>query len=247
VRMFGYRALFTKSKMSVKVPDPRASQRHKPLSRFVEDIVTELNSQYVPIPRYCTRRKLLIPLVDEDETKAAEQMMANMANENTDEDGDDADKRRTGKIVKVGGDDGQQYFKRIKMMYWHTDNRQRNYSSSSARSNTQPNKSVDRNDRKHTSPQRSANSFSISPKKPGQKKQEVDPRELTKVSRIGVVRFVNPKQAQVPAAQKEPSPKKRGSTSRLSEMRESKTNEEKPDVEKEPPKKEEVKLPEIVY
>lgn len=139
--MFGYRAVFTKSKMTVKVPDPNASQRHKPLQRFVEDIVSELNSQYVPVPRYCSKRKILIPLVDEDETKVAEQIVQAAARlyDTDDPDGDELDKSRNqrmaGKLVKVGGDDGQQYLKRIKMMYWNYDNRSRTYSSSSVRSN----------------------------------------------------------------------------------------------------------------
>ncbi len=67
VRMFGYRAIFSRGKMAIKLPDPNASQQHKPLSRYVNDIINELNSQYVAIPKYCTRRKLLIPLNDTDD------------------------------------------------------------------------------------------------------------------------------------------------------------------------------------
>lgn len=67
IRMFGYRAIFTRTNMKCKVPDPKTAQNHKPLFKYVRDIVSELDSQYVQIPRYGTRRKILIPLVDEDE------------------------------------------------------------------------------------------------------------------------------------------------------------------------------------
>lgn len=44
VRMFGYRAVFSRDKMAIKVPDPYASQKHKPLEKYVHDIVSDLNS-----------------------------------------------------------------------------------------------------------------------------------------------------------------------------------------------------------
>ena len=46
VKMFGYRVIFKKRKMDIKAPDPHASQSHKPLERFVSDIVGELSNQY---------------------------------------------------------------------------------------------------------------------------------------------------------------------------------------------------------
>lgn len=149
VRMFGYRAIFSRGKMSIKVPDPYASQKHKPLERYVNDIVSELNSQYVAIPKYCTRRKLLIPILDEDEdTKDQSIQFAKQEDASGDEedyvDGDkqfsqtikskNATFRSTyaaKKILRVGGEDGQTYQKRVKMLYWNYDQRHRNFSSSS--------------------------------------------------------------------------------------------------------------------
>lgn len=134
------------------------------------------------------------------------------------------------------------------MLFWNYDHRYRNYSSGS---NAGQQKSPDR---KNGSPQRSTNSFSISPKKHGQKRdKEQDLREQTKVSRIGVVRFVNPKTGQisVPAAAKDPSPKKRGSASRLSDLRDSKVvntlDNDRSDAKLDQPKKEDPSAPEIVY
>jgi len=46
VKMFGYRVLFSKKKMLIEVPDPKVSQGHKPLQRFVHDIIGELNQMY---------------------------------------------------------------------------------------------------------------------------------------------------------------------------------------------------------
>lgn len=48
-RMFGFRVTFTKSKMDFKVPEPKASQAHKPLTRFVSDIVNDLSNTYIPV------------------------------------------------------------------------------------------------------------------------------------------------------------------------------------------------------
>jgi hypothetical protein len=74
VRMFGYRAVFTKGKMAIKVPDPRACQKHKPLERFVHDIVNDLNSGYLPVQKYSTRRKVLIVSNEDDEPEKDEQV-----------------------------------------------------------------------------------------------------------------------------------------------------------------------------
>ena len=66
--MFGYRVVFNKSSMKIKPHDPNASQHHKPLHKYVKDIVSELDSSYLPIHKYCTRRKILVP-VDEEEAE----------------------------------------------------------------------------------------------------------------------------------------------------------------------------------
>jgi uncharacterized protein with NRDE domain len=71
--MFGYRVVFSRSHMKIKRPDPKASQAHKPLQKFVKDIVNELNASYVTIPKYGTRRHIVIPVVEsegEDEEKS---------------------------------------------------------------------------------------------------------------------------------------------------------------------------------
>ena len=47
VKMFGYRVIFKKRKMQIKVPDPNTSQAHKPLNKFASDIIGELSNQYV--------------------------------------------------------------------------------------------------------------------------------------------------------------------------------------------------------
>lgn len=150
IRMFGYRAIFSRGRMSIKVPDPYASQKHKPLERYVNDIVNELNSQYVAIPKYCTRRKLLIPILDEDEDEDSKDQSIQFVKQEDafgdDEDYVDGDKQlsqtikpknatfrsscATKKILKVGGEDGQTYQKRVKMLYWNYDHRHRNFSSS---------------------------------------------------------------------------------------------------------------------
>ena len=43
VRMFGYRVIFQKHSMKIKAPDPVTPQIHKPLAKFVNDIVGELS------------------------------------------------------------------------------------------------------------------------------------------------------------------------------------------------------------
>lgn len=55
-------------------------------------------------------------------------MMANTKIEepSDNDDCDDLDKTKKsfgGKLVKVGGDDGQQYLKQLKMLYWNFDTR----------------------------------------------------------------------------------------------------------------------------
>ena len=39
IKMFGYRVKFKRKLMQIKVPDPKTCQNHKPLKRFVADIV----------------------------------------------------------------------------------------------------------------------------------------------------------------------------------------------------------------
>jgi len=71
--MFGYRVIFKKDDMVNSVPQPDTSQNHKPLSRFVNDIVNELSANYQPIHRYHTKQRILIAMPDsEDEEEFIE-------------------------------------------------------------------------------------------------------------------------------------------------------------------------------
>ena len=47
IRMFGYRVIFQSEDMEINVPDPHASQAHKPIQRFAGDIIGELSQNYV--------------------------------------------------------------------------------------------------------------------------------------------------------------------------------------------------------
>jgi len=128
------------------------------------------------VPKYCTRRKVLIPFSD-DEDDGASSVQECGKNETAEQSEEDMyliephsatqkfNKNGTlrsikPKVVKVFGEDGQQYNKKIKMLFWHYNNYQRDNSGNV------PNSSSPDRLRKHNSPQRSANSFSISPKKP---------------------------------------------------------------------------------
>lgn len=53
--------------MATKVPEPGASQAHKPLQRFVAEIVGELSQMYQPLHRYHTKQRILIPMPDSDD------------------------------------------------------------------------------------------------------------------------------------------------------------------------------------
>ena len=63
--MFGYRVDFKKKNMAIKVPDGDAPQNHKPLKRFVNDIVSELSSGYTQIHKFYSKQHILVPLPDE--------------------------------------------------------------------------------------------------------------------------------------------------------------------------------------
>ena len=41
--------------MEIKVPEPDASQGHKPLQRFVNDIISELSQGYMQIPKFYSK------------------------------------------------------------------------------------------------------------------------------------------------------------------------------------------------
>lgn len=72
VKMFGYRVVFQKADMSEnKIPLPGASQTHKPLQRYVSEIMSELTANYQPIHRYHTKQRILIPLHESDEEEEA--------------------------------------------------------------------------------------------------------------------------------------------------------------------------------
>ena len=65
VKMFGYRVDFKKKNMAIKVPDADVPQTHKPLQRFVNDIITELSQGYAQIPKFYSKQHILVPLPDE--------------------------------------------------------------------------------------------------------------------------------------------------------------------------------------
>ena len=46
VKMFGYRVIFQKRNMEINVPEPATSQAHKPINRYVNDIMSELSQTY---------------------------------------------------------------------------------------------------------------------------------------------------------------------------------------------------------
>lgn len=72
VKMFGYRVVFQKALMQKNdIPEPSASQAHKPLQRYVNEIMSELTANYQPIHRYHTKQRILIPLPDSDEEEEA--------------------------------------------------------------------------------------------------------------------------------------------------------------------------------
>ena len=64
--MFGYRINYSKKKMKVKAPEPDTSQAHKPLVKFVSDIVGLLTRDYPQIPKYHSKQRILVPVNDSD-------------------------------------------------------------------------------------------------------------------------------------------------------------------------------------
>lgn len=48
--------------MSEGCPLPSSDQTHKPIHKFTNDIVVELNKNYEVIPKYFTTQKILIPV-----------------------------------------------------------------------------------------------------------------------------------------------------------------------------------------
>ena len=53
-RLFGYRVDFNPEKMKISEQDPCQSQHHKPLVRYVADVVSELTSGYAAL-EYATK------------------------------------------------------------------------------------------------------------------------------------------------------------------------------------------------
>ena len=72
--MFGYRINFSKKLMKVKAPDPQASQAHKPLSKFVADIMNLLAKDYQQIPKYHQKQRILVPGHDSDSEEEEPEM-----------------------------------------------------------------------------------------------------------------------------------------------------------------------------
>ena len=74
VKMFGYRVNFKKKNMEIKAPDPDVSQGHKPLQRFVNDIISELSQGYCQIPKFYSKQHILVPLPEEQEEEYIEKL-----------------------------------------------------------------------------------------------------------------------------------------------------------------------------
>ena len=55
VKMFGYRVIFKKKNMQIKAPEPSEPQVHKPLQKFVNDIIGELSLSYHQINKFHTK------------------------------------------------------------------------------------------------------------------------------------------------------------------------------------------------
>lgn len=103
--------------MTIKLPDPKASQKHKPLEKFVSDIVNDLNSAYIPVQKYCSKRKVLIPWNDDD-TESCKDVLSQIGKteEPSEEEGDytptegPMQKMKTFRVnkrkIKVYGEDG---------------------------------------------------------------------------------------------------------------------------------------------
>jgi hypothetical protein len=53
-RMFGFRVNFNMDLMSEGCPLPSSCQAHKPIHKFANEIVAELNKNYEVIPKYFT-------------------------------------------------------------------------------------------------------------------------------------------------------------------------------------------------
>ena len=58
--------------MGKKVSEPYAPQANKPLTKYVNDIIGELTSTYIQIPRYHSKQRILIPIMDSDDERADE-------------------------------------------------------------------------------------------------------------------------------------------------------------------------------
>jgi hypothetical protein len=58
-RMFGYRVNFKEEKRTFPESDPFKPQMHKPLSNFVNTVVSELSSSYAPHMKFSTKQRIL--------------------------------------------------------------------------------------------------------------------------------------------------------------------------------------------
>ena len=65
VKMFGYRVNFKRKNMEIKAPDPDAPQTHKPLHRFVNDVISELSQGYTQIPKFYSKQHILVAQQEE--------------------------------------------------------------------------------------------------------------------------------------------------------------------------------------
>ena len=72
--MFGYRINFSKKQMKTKAPDPQASQAHKPVSKFVADIMNLLAKDYIQIPKHHSKQRILVPVHDSDSEEEEPEM-----------------------------------------------------------------------------------------------------------------------------------------------------------------------------
>lgn len=65
-KMFGYRVNFQMEQMKEGCPHPSACQAHKPIHKFTNEIIAELNKNYEVIPKYFTYQKILVPYEKEN-------------------------------------------------------------------------------------------------------------------------------------------------------------------------------------
>lgn len=125
-------------------------------------MVGELAGSYLPVQRYATRRKILV-VADESEEEPKETQSG--AEDSEDESVFEVRGKRKRHVI-VYGEDGTEYYKKHKNLYWNYDTRGRTYSSSSMMTGKNSTYMS-----KNGSPRRSANINLTSPVRPVRKQE----------------------------------------------------------------------------